>query len=60
MINSFLGYRAEIHLTQGNFYDPKEAAELFEQAAEQATASMKGKAAAIFYEKAELAWSFVL
>ena len=43
----------------GTHYNPQEAAELFEQAAELATASMKGKAAAIFYEKAELAWSLV-
>ena len=47
-------------MNPGTFFDPKEAAELFEQAAEQATASMKGKTAAIFYEKAELAWSLVL
>ena len=46
-------------MTPGKFYDPQEAAQLFEQAAEQATTAMKGKPAAIYYEKAELAWSLV-
>ena len=58
-LNIISGYRAEIHLTPGKFYDPQQAAELYEQAAELATTSMKGKTAAIFYEKAELAWSLL-
>ena len=58
-LNIILGYRAEIHVIPGTFYNPQEAAELFEQAAEQATESLKGKTAAIYYEKAELAWSLV-
>ena len=57
--NLILGHRAEIHLTPDEFYDPQQAAELYEQAAELATTSMKGKTAAIFYEKAELAWSLL-
>ena len=58
-LHIILGHRAEIHVSPGTFHNPQAAAELFEQAAEQATASLKGKAAAIYYEKAELAWSLV-
>jgi len=46
-------------MNPGTFCNPQGAAELYEQAAEQATVLMKGKATAIFYEKAELAWSLV-
>ena len=43
----------------GNLFNPQRAADLYNQAAELATLSMKGKVAAMFYEKAETALSFI-
>ena len=58
-VYTLLEYRADVNL-QGGFglqKDVQTAAELYEQAAEEATNLMRGKQAAKFFEMAELAWA---
>ena len=58
---TLLQYRAEMAMTGGHNVepDPQTAAELFEEAAEDATNQMRGKQAAKFFEMAEAAWALV-
>ena len=56
-----LQYKAEMKMRGGNNLpcNPEAAAELFEEAAEEATNLMKGKQAAKYFEMAEVAWSMI-
>ena len=58
---TILGFRADIHVNQQakDLYNPQAAAELYEEAAMLATSAMKGKTAAMFYEKVETALTLI-
>nr|CAB3240932.1 eukaryotic elongation factor 2 kinase [Phallusia mammillata] len=56
-----LAHKADIYLKGGNGVekDPNKAGELYNEAAEAATAAMKGRLAAKYFEQAEEAWGEV-